>query len=55
MRLALALIALLSLAGTGSIVLGIYLLAGSAWALVASGIASLAAAAFLRSGITSNG
>lgn len=52
MAAALSIIALLFALAAGCIVAGIYLLAGTAWALIAIGLLLFGAAVYLRSGMT---
>lgn len=51
MTIALIFFLLFAAAGLSSLVAGVFFLAGMGWALVAGGVALLACAAFLRSGI----
>lgn len=44
-----------ALGGAASVVYGVALLAGSGWALVASGVFLLAAAGYITKGLTPNG
>ncbi|WP_189400900.1 MULTISPECIES: hypothetical protein [unclassified Mesorhizobium] len=55
MNLAIALIALLSVAAAAFIVAGIFMLAGMPWAFIAVGLLLFGAAVFLRSGLKPNG
>lgn len=49
------LVAILALSGIALIVVGISLLAGTAWAFIAAGIAVTGIAAVLRRGVAPNG
>jgi hypothetical protein len=51
----LILIVALAVFGAGSIVAGIFVLFGVGWSLILGGILAIAAAAFLRRGLTPNG
>lgn len=55
MPILVAFVALLSLAAAANILVGVYLLAGDAWTFIVAGALLFAAAAFLRSGLKSNG
>jgi hypothetical protein len=53
--IAIALVALLFVAAAAFVVAGVHLLAGMAWAFIASGLLLFGAAVYLRSGLTPHG
>ena len=55
MGLVIGLIVALSLAAAGCLVVGLYMLVGPAWSLIATGALLFGAAAYLRAGLKPNG